>query len=456
MSIENDLSLIKDFDQNYCLQVFNLLPVAFVKGRGCYLYDTEGRKYLDMIGGIAVNSLGYNHPKLTSAVCSQAKNLIHACNYYYIPQKSELAYRLCRSSFADKVFFCNSGAEANEAAIKLARGYFYYKDIKKYEIITADMSFHGRTMGTIAATGQDKFSIPFAPNVPGFVHVPYNDINAMIKAVNPHTAAIMLELIQGESGVHPADLEYIQAIKKLCVEKGILLIIDEVQTGVGRTGKLFCYQNYGVTPDIMTLAKGLGGGVPIGAMLTTNEVATGMRPGDHGSTFGGNPLACAAGNAVMETIEEDGIIDNVKEVSDDLFEKLNKLRSKYNCIRSVRGKGLLIGIEFDDTITAQGMREQLFSMGILVSAIGRSTIRLAPPLVITKSQTAQFVRALDKILKNVSGPKSVFGMIKDAFPSKKQIKESAASVGSAKIDKLDEAGLTGGKDIDIIDDDRDD
>ncbi|MBR3246909.1 MAG: acetylornithine transaminase [Clostridiales bacterium] len=455
MSIENDLSLIKDYDKNYCLQVFNLLPVAFVKGRGVYLYDTEGRKYLDMIGGIAVNSLGYNHPKLTSAISSQAKNLIHACNYYYIPQKSELAYRLCRASFADKVFFCNSGAEANEAAIKLARGYFYYKDVKKYEIITADMSFHGRTMGTIAATGQEKFSVPFEPGVPGFVHVPYNDIDAMIKAVNPHTAAIMLELIQGESGVHPADLEYVQAVKKLCVEKGILLIFDEVQTGVGRTGKMFCYQNYGVTPDIMTLAKGLGGGVPIGAMLTTDAVATGMRPGDHGSTFGGNPLACAAGNAVMETMEDEGIIDNVRDVSDDLFEKLNKLRSKYNCIRSVRGKGLLIGIEFDDTITAQGMREQLFSMGILVSAIGKSTIRLAPPLIITKAQAGQFIKALDKILKNVAGPKSVFGRIKEALPSKKQIKDSASGVKNAKIDRLDEVGLTAGKDIDIIDEDDD-
>lgn len=455
MSIENDLALIQDFDKNYCLQVFNPLPVAFVKGKGCYLYDTTGTKYLDMIGGIAVNCLGYAHPKLTAAVCTQAKNLIHACNYYYIPQKSELAYRLCRASFADKVFFCNSGAEANEAAIKLARSYFYYKDINKYEIITADMSFHGRTMGTVAATGQAKFQRPFEPNLPGFVHVPYNDIDALIEAVNPKTAAIMLELIQGESGVHPADLEYIQGVKKLCVEKGILLIIDEVQTGIGRTGKMFCYQNYGVQPDIMTLAKGLGGGVPIGAMLTTNEVATGMKPGDHGSTFGGNPLACAAGNAVLEAIEEENIIDNVKEVSEELFEKLNKLRAKYNCIRSVRGKGLLIGIEFDDTITAQGMREQLFSMGILVSAIGKSTIRLAPPLIITKAQAGQFVKALDKILKNVQGPKSVFGKLKEAFPSKKQIADKAAAVGTAKIDKLDQAGLTDKKtDIDVIDDDK--
>lgn len=444
MSIENDLELIEDYDKEYCLQVFAPLPVAFTKGKGAYLYDTQNARYLDMIGGIAVNSLGYGNPRLTSAVTKQAKDLIHACNYYYIPQRSELAYRLCRVSFADKVFFCNSGTEANEAAIKLARGYYYYRDINKYEIITANMSFHGRTMGTIAATGQDKFSRPFEPNVPGFVHVPFNDIDAMIQAVNPHTAAIMLELVQGESGVHPADKDYIIEIKKLCVEKDILLIFDEVQTGIGRTGKMFCYQNYGVVPDIMTLAKGLGGGVPIGAMLTTDKVATGLRPGDHGSTFGGNPLACAAGNAVMEAIEEDGIIDNVQEVSAELFEKLGKLRSKYNCIRSVRGQGLLIGIEFDDTITAAGMREQLFSMGILVSAIGKSTIRLAPPLIITKAQAGMFIKALDKILKNVTGPKSVLNKIKDSLPSKKQIKESAESINNAKVDKLD----------DLLDDDN--
>ncbi len=443
MSIENNLSLVMDFDKNYCLQVFNLLPVAFTKGKGCYLYDMEGRKYLDMIGGIAVNCLGYGHPKLTSAIAKQAKDIIHACNYYYIPQKSELAYRLCRASFAEKVFFCNSGAEANEAAIKIARSYFYYKDINKYEIITADMSFHGRTMGTIAATGQAKFSRPFEPNVPGFVHVPYNDIDALIEAVNPHTAAIMLELVQGESGVHPADAEYVKAVRKLCTEKGILFIVDEVQTGIGRTGKLFCYQNFGITPDIMTLAKGLGGGVPIGAMCCTNEVATGFRPGDHGSTFGGNPLACAAGSTVMEVFEDENIIDNVRDVSADLFEKLNNLRAKYNCIRSVRGMGLLIGIEFDDTITAQGMREQLFTMGFLVSAIGKSTIRLAPPLIITKQQAASFVKALEKILKTVSGPQNVFDKIKSAFPSKKQTQDSTSKIGSAKIDKLDTLALDG-------------
>jgi len=405
MSIENDLHLISDFDKNYCLQVFAPLPVAFVKGKGSYLYDTDGNKYLDMIGGIAVNSLGHGNPKLVSAISKQAKDLIHCSNYYFIPQRSELAYRLCRASFADKAFFCNSGAEANEAAIKIARGYFSHQDIDRYEIITAEMSFHGRTYGTMTATGQEKFSKPFAPVVPGFKYVPYNDFDAIKTAVGPKTAAIMLELIQGESGVHPADVEYIKAIRNLCTEKGILLIFDEVQTGIGRTGKMFCYQNYGVTPDIMTLAKGLGGGVPIGAMLCTDEVAKGFKPGDHGSTFGGNPLACAAGIAVMEYFGEANLLDNVNLVSEVLFEKLNKLKAKYSCVTDVRGQGLLIGIEFDDSIIASGLREELFRAGFLVSAIGRSVIRIAPPLVITKSQAVSFVKALDSLLATRMGIK---------------------------------------------------
>lgn len=405
MSIENDLALISDFDKNYCLQVFAPLPVAFVKGKGSYLYDTQGTKYLDMIGGIAVNSLGHGNPKLTSAIAKQAKDLIHCSNYYYIPQRSELAYRLCRASFADKAFFCNSGAEANEAAIKLARGYFHYKEQDKFEIITAEKSFHGRTYGSMSATGQERFYKPFEPIVPGFRYVPFNDIDALKLAITPKTAAIMLELIQGESGVNPADIEYIKEIRKICNEKGILLIFDEVQTGIGRTGKMFCYQQYGVTPDIMTLAKGLGGGVPIGAMLCTDEAAKGFKPGDHGSTFGGNPLACAAGIAVMEYFGETDLLDNVNQVSVVLFEKLNKLKSKYSCIKSVRGMGLLIGIEFDDSVIASGLREELFRNGFLVSSIGRSVIRIAPPLVITKIQATQFVKALGSLLSTRMGVK---------------------------------------------------
>ena len=256
-------------------------------------------------------------------------------------------------------------------------------------------------MATIAATGQEKFRTPFAPNVPGFKYVDYNDFPALEALVDDKTCAVMLELVQGESGVHPADITYIKQVKKLCVERGILLIVDEVQTGVGRTGRLFCYENYDIVPDIMTLAKGLAGGVPIGAMLCTDEVATGMKPGDHGSTFGGNPLACAAGNVVIDqlTSPDSGLLANVNSVSGFLFDKLNDLKSKSDKIVDVRGKGLLIGIEFDDSIQASGMKTRLMQEGFLVSAIGSSTIRIAPPLIITQREAAMFVTALAKILK---------------------------------------------------------
>ena len=381
------------------MQVFAPLDVAFVRGKGSYLYDTDGKKYLDMIGGIAVNSVGHGHPKLVKAISEQAKNLIHCSNYYYIPSRSELAYRLCKQSFADKVFFSNSGAEANEAAIKLARGYFHYKGIDRYEIITAKMSFHGRTLATVAATGQPKFSQPFEPVMPGFKHVEFNDIGALQEAITDKTAAIMLELIQGESGVNPAAPDYIHAVRKLCNEHGILFIDDEIQTGVGRTGKMFCYEHYGVYPDIMTLAKGLAGGVPIGATLCSDEVATGFHVGDHGSTFGGNPLATTAANKVLDIIQDELLVANAGEVGDALMDKLQAIKAKYPKIRQVRGRGLLIGIEFDPLISAQMMREVLMEKGFLVSAIGTSTIRIAPPLNITKMEAMSFATALEKIMK---------------------------------------------------------
>ncbi len=399
MSIESDLYLIKDYDKKYCMQVFSPLDVAFVKGKGCTLYDTEGKKYLDMIGGIAVNSVGHAHPKLTKAIADQSKKLIHCSNYYYIPSRSELAGRLCKKSFADKVFFSNSGAEANEAAIKLARGYFHYKGEDKYEIITAKMSFHGRTMATIAATGQPKFSKPFEPVTPGFKYVEYNNIDDLYAAVTDKTAAIMLELIQGESGVHPAAPDFIVAVRKLCNEKGILFIDDEIQTGVGRTGKMFCYEHYGVYPDIMTLAKGLAGGVPIGATLCTEEVASGFHVGDHGSTFGGNPLATTAANTVLDIITEENLIANADLIGDMMLDKLQALKAKYPMIHQVRGRGLLIGIEFNPIISAAMMKDVLLEKGFLVSAIGASTIRIAPPLIISKTEAMSFVNTLEKILK---------------------------------------------------------
>lgn len=395
-----DFELIKKFEQQYCMNVFNPIPIVFTHGKGVYLYDTDGNKYIDMIGGIAVNSLGHGNKELVSAIKSQAGKLIHCSNYYMIAERAELAYRLCKHSFADKAFFCNSGAEANEGAIKLARGYFYHKGVNRYKIITALMSFHGRTLGTIQATGQEKFRKPFGPFAEGFDYVPFNDIEALKQAVDGQTAAVMLELVQGESGVHPADPEYIKAVEALCRQEGIMLIIDEVQTGIGRTGRLFCYEQYGIRPDVITLAKGLGGGVPIGAVLATNEAAEGFEVGDHGSTFGGNPLCCAAGNAVLDYIEEKDVLANVNEVSDFLFDELLKLKEKFPEIVSVRGKGLLIGIEFNESIQATGMKTRLRQKGMLVSSIGTSVIRIAPPLIITKLEAAKFIKALKDTLKN--------------------------------------------------------
>ena len=402
MNIENDLYLISDYDKKYCMQVFGPQQIAFTHGKGVYLYDTENKKYMDMIGGIAVNSVGHSNPKLVKAISEQAKKVIHCCNYYLISQRSELAYNLCSRSFADKCFFANSGAEANEGAIKLARGYFSHKGIDKYEIITAKMSFHGRTMATVTATGQPKFSEPFKPVLPGFRYAEFNNIDSFKEQVNGHTAAIMLELIQGESGVHPADKSFVLEIKKLCEEKGLLLIIDEVQTGIGRTGTLFCYEQYGIKPDIMTLAKGLGGGVPIGAVLATNDAATGFQLGDHGSTFGGNPLACAAANAVLGIITDEQLCFNAGTISELIVSKLNQIKEKRGYIKEVRGMGLLIGIEFDERIMASGMRDALRNKGYLVSSIGQSVIRIAPPLIINEYEAGRFCSAVDAVLKETA------------------------------------------------------
>ena len=396
---DKTLTQIINYDEEYYMPVFGKrVPLVVDHGKGVYLYGTDGKQYMDMIGGIAVNVLGHSNPALVKAVSDQAKKVIHCCNYYYNEPQTMLAKKLVEMSFADKVFFANSGAEANEGAIKLARGYWYKKGTPKPKIITAKMSFHGRTMATIAATGQEKFSIPFGPNVPGFVYVPYNDIDAIKKAADKETGAIMLELIQGESGVHPADAAYVKAVKKFCTENKILLIIDEVQTGVGHTGTFFAYEQYGIKPDIVTLAKGLSGGVPVGAVLATKKAASGFGPGDHGSTFGGNPLACAAGLAVIEQIESKELLKNVTELGAFAKEKLEKLGKKTKKISEVRGKGLLIGIELTSDSSAD-VKMKLFEKGFLVSAIGANVIRIAPPLIINKTQINKFISALQDVLQ---------------------------------------------------------
>lgn len=395
---DETLSQIIKYDEEYYMPVFGKrVPLVADHGKGVYLYGTDGKQYMDMIGGIAVNVLGHSNPALVKAVSTQAKKVIHCCNYYYNEPQTLLAKKLVEMSFADKVFFANSGAEANEGAIKLARGYWYKKGTPKPKIITAKMSFHGRTMATIAATGQEKFSIPFGPNVPGFEYVPFNDIEAIKKAADKDTGAIMLELIQGESGVHPADAAYVKAVRKFCNDNKILLIIDEVQTGVGHTGTFFAYEQYGIKPDILTLAKGLAGGVPVGAVLASKKASTGFAPGDHGSTFGGNPLACAAGLAVINEIETKELLKNVTETGAFITEKLEKVAKSTKKISEVRGKGLLIGIELASD-SAADIKMKLFEKGFLVSAIGANVIRIAPPLILNKTQATKFVTALKNVL----------------------------------------------------------
>lgn len=396
---KGNLEQIVALDENVYMPVFGKrVPLVVDHGKGVYLYGTDGKKYMDMVGGIAVNTLGHSNGRLCRAISSQAKKVIHCCNYYYNEPQTMLAKKLVERSFADKVFFANSGAEANEGAIKLARGFWFKKGTPKPKIITATMSFHGRTMATIAATGQEKFRTPFEPVTPGFDYVPFNDFEALKSKVDAQTGAIMLELIQGESGVHPADFEYVQNVRKFCSANQILLIIDEVQTGVGRTGTFFAYEQYGIQPDILTLAKGLAGGVPIGAVLASKMAATGFGPGDHGSTFGGNPLACAAGLAVLEEIEAKNLLSNASSTSAYLFKKLASVGKKTHKIAEVRGKGLLIGIELDSG-SASEVKMKLFEKGFLVSAIGSNVIRIAPPLILSKLQAIKFVSALQDVLE---------------------------------------------------------
>ncbi|MBO7564704.1 MAG: acetylornithine transaminase [Clostridiales bacterium] len=396
---DTKLTQIMALDEACFLPVFGKrVPLVVDHGKGMYLYGTDGKKYMDMIGGIAVNTLGHANSKLTRAISSQAKKVIHCCNYYYNEPQTMLAKKLTDMSFAEKAFLANSGAEANEGAIKLARGYWSKQGTPKPKIITAKMSFHGRTMATIAATGQEKFQTPFNPMVPGFEYVPYNDIEAIKAAADSETGAIMLELIQGESGVHPADFDYVQAVRKFCTANRILLIIDEVQTGVGRTGTFFAYEQYGIQPDIVTLAKGLAGGVPIGAVLANKAASTGFAPGDHGSTFGGNPLACAAALAVIEEIESKNLLGNSMNMGALLQKKLQNVAKKTKKISEVRGKGLLIGIELDSGSSAE-VKMKLFEKGFLVSSIGSNVIRIAPPLIINRIHVYKFISALQDVLE---------------------------------------------------------
>jgi len=372
-------------------------PLVAASGEGCWLTDVDGKRYLDFLAGVAVNSLGHCHPKVVAALQQQAATLLHCSNYFHIPQQIELAELLCQHSFGDRVFFCNSGAEANEAAMKLVRKYSAEQfGENRFEVITALASFHGRTIGTISATGQEKVKAGFAPMVPGFKYVPFGDIQALRTAINPNTCAIMLEPVQGEGGVNVPPAGYLQAVRELCDEKQLLLVFDEVQVGCGRTGTLFAYQHDNVEPDVMTLAKALAGGPPIGAMIAREKYAATLGPGTHGSTFGGNPLMTAAGLAAMKVMLEDGILENCVAMGDYLRQQLEALREKYPFILEVRGRGLIIGMEL--SIEGGEMVKTALQRGLLINCTVGKVLRFLPPLTVSKDEINQMLEILEGIL----------------------------------------------------------
>jgi len=372
-------------------------PISIVRGRGSRVYDLEGREYLDFVAGIAVNTLGHAHPDLVAAIQKQAQHLLHASNLYYTEPQVKLAKALVDHSFAKKVFFCNSGAEANEAAIKLVRRYAHQKHgPDRYEIITMLNSFHGRTMATLTATGQEKVQKGFEPLLPGFKYVPLNDLPELEKALSPKTAAVMLELVQGEGGVHVADRTYLKSLRELCRQHDVLLVFDEVQTGMGRTGTLFAYEQLGVHPDIMTLAKGLGGGVPIGACLATDEAAAAFSPGAHASTFGGNPLACAAALAVLRVLLEGRVLEQSRRMGDYLAKGLLDLKDRLHIVKDVRGLGLLQGMEL--TIEGKPVVDDCLARGLLINCTMERVLRFVPPLIITQHEIDRLLDTLSQIL----------------------------------------------------------
>jgi acetylornithine aminotransferase len=372
-------------------------PVVFSKGDGCTLWDTEGRAYLDFVAGIAVCNLGHAHPAVANAVFEQAKTLVHVSNLYYTIPQTELAAWLVDHSFADRVFFCNSGAEANEAAIKLARKYFKDRgEPDRYRIISMIQSFHGRTMGTLSATGQDKIKQGFSPILEGFDFVPFNDFEAVREKIGAATCAILLEPIQGEGGIRSADPQFLENIRRLCNETGTLLIFDEIQTGIGRTGKLFAYEHYGVQPDIMTLAKALANGLPIGAMLAKESVAAAFVPGSHASTFGGTPLVTAASLCVLKTLEQENIIGHCAEVGLYFKERLQALKHRHDSVVDIRGLGLLLGMELNKD--GLPLVEACLNKGFVINCVQGNTLRFVPPLIVQKAEIDRLIQCLDEIL----------------------------------------------------------
>lgn len=386
----------KEREKQYFMNTYARLPLVLERGQGCWVWDTSGKKYLDMVAGIAVNVLGHCHPVLTEALIKQSQTLIHTSNLYYTMPQIELAQLLVENSCASRVFFANSGAEANEGAIKLARKWGQVHRNGAYEIISTRASFHGRTLATLAATGQPKYQAPFAPMPDGFTHVPYNDMVSLRQATTDKTVAVLVEPVQGESGVHPARQRYLEMLREWCTEKNLLLIFDEIQTGIGRTGKLFGYQHYGVEPDIFTLAKATAGGVPVGVILA-KEPACVFVPGDHGSTFGGNPLATAAGAAVLRYVIEHRLWENAARVGAHLKARLEALKAANSTVSEVRGVGLMVGLDFADEM-AKDVVVKALEKGVIFNATGPKTLRMVPPLILSEQDADLAVDTLASIL----------------------------------------------------------
>ncbi|MBE7415794.1 MAG: aspartate aminotransferase family protein [Deltaproteobacteria bacterium] len=384
---------------------YGRFPVAIVRGEGTRVWDADGKEYLDFVSGLAVCNLGHCHPKIVAAIREQAGKLIHVSNLYHIETQSGLAKLLTENSFADRVFFCNSGAEANEAALKLSRKFFSDRGANRFRIVSMEQSFHGRTFAALAATGQKKYQSGFEPLLERFVYAPFNDIEAAKRVVDDSTAAVMVEPIQGEGGVNVPSPNYLKELKEVCKKAGALLIFDEVQVGMGRTGTLFAYENYGAAPDIMTLAKGLAGGVAIGAMLATDEVASSFVPGTHASTFGGNPLATAAGIAAVTTMINDGVLDNCKRVGAYLEGKLNALKSKYGFIKEVRGKGLILGMELAEGIKGGEIVKECLAKGLLINCVGDKVLRFIPALIVTEKEVDEMLGILEPVLSSAGNDK---------------------------------------------------
>jgi predicted acetylornithine/succinylornithine family transaminase len=402
-----DSQTLMMLSEQYIAHTYARYSILLVRGKGTRVWDKDGKEYLDFVSGLAVCNLGHCHPKVVKAIQDQAEKLIHVSNFYYIEPQIQLASLLCKNSFADKVFFCNSGAEANEGAIKLARKYGKEKlDGERYEIITMERSFHGRTLATLTATAQEKFHKGYSPLMPGFKYIPFNDPEAVRNAIDSKTCAVMLEPIQGEGGVNCPSEGYLKAVQEICEEKGILLIFDEVQVGMGRTGKLFAYEHEGIEPDMMTLAKSLAGGVPIGALLIKKDLAESFKPGDHASTFGGNPLATAAGVAALTALLEEGMLENCQKVGSYFLSRLEGIKKEFSFIQEVRGKGLILGMELMEHNYCAPLKmeggtivKEMMQRGFLINCTMGNVLRFLPPLIVTKEEVDQMVEALEEVFK---------------------------------------------------------